>query len=171
MPKKFRFRLQPVLDQRERLEQDAQQKVAALEAERLTHEQGLRDIQRELLASREMLRTQLQRPGDGASLAGVRLQSNAILHVTIKAQRKAIELAGALKRLEEARKELIAASAARKAVQMLKDKAIAEHRSAVQKQEAAELDEMMVMRHGRHGAGAAGGLLLEDVPPHGADES
>ncbi len=48
MARKFRFRLQPVLAQRERLEQEKQVAVAALDRERLAIENKLREYQRSI---------------------------------------------------------------------------------------------------------------------------
>ena len=148
MPRRFQFRLQPVLEQRERIEQEQQRRVAEIESERLRHEQTLRTIQAELAQARDGLRARLQQPGAEAGFASVRWQANASLHTTIRAQRAAIELAGTLRRLESARAELLKATADRKAVQMLKDKRYAEFQTEMRRRESGELDELMVMRHG-----------------------
>ncbi len=149
MSRRFTFRLQPVLDQRARIEEREQLRVAEIEIQRISVESTLRQIQSDLVEAREEMRGQL-RAGDAASgLSGVRLQANASLHHTLKAQRAAIELAGVLSRLDVARKDLLKAAADRKAVQMLKDKRFAEHRAMLYKREATDLDELAVMRHGR----------------------
>lgn len=152
MSRRFHFRLQPVLELRERTEQQHQRRVAEIDTERLAHEQTLRGIQAELAQARESLRSRLKSPSADADVsegfAGVRLQANAALHCSLRAQRAAIELAGTLRRLDAARAELMKASADRKAVQMLKDKRRAEHAAADRKREASDLDELMVMRLG-----------------------
>src|SRR5690554_2548356 len=103
--RRFVFRLQPVLDQREREEEAAQLRVAAIERERLGLEQTLRQIQSELLAARAFLRTRLG--GDVAvasdlpvpsGMTGVRMLASESLNLTVRAQQTAIALAGVLKR-------------------------------------------------------------------------
>jgi flagellar FliJ protein len=167
MPRRFVFRLQPVLEQRERLEERAQLRVAEIERQRLGVEQTLKAIQTEVLDTRKVLRGGLHGgPGrTSGSMTDVRLAANQSLHLTVRAQRAAMELAGVLKRLELARAELLKASADRKAVQLLKDRAQDEFRREQLKREMAELDEMVVMRHGRADQLAAAGLA------EGSDES
>lgn len=159
MPAKFRFRLQPVLEMRERAEQQQQLRVAELESERLRLEEHLRAIQAELAGARRDLRDRLARPGEGGGIAAVRLQANTSLHTTLKAQRAAIELAGTLSRLTAARSDLRSAAAARQAVEKLKAKRQAEHSRMVRYAEDLDLDELTVMRHGRDDAQGALDLL------------
>jgi flagellar export protein FliJ len=157
MPRQFIFKLQPVLAQRERLEERAQLKVAELERQRLGVEQTLKVIQAELLDTRRFIRGGLfageasRRDSEQAvgGMAGVRLATNASLHLTVQAQRAAMELAGILKRLDMARADLLKATADRKTVQLLKDRAREMFQREQLKREMAELDEMAVMRHGR----------------------
>ena len=159
MPKRFIFKLQPVLDQREREEEKAQVAVAKIERERLACELSLSQTQREFIEVRSVLRarlhpsTQPAAPADPiaapAGMVGVRFVASASLQLTTRAQRTAMELAGILKRLDLARAELLRVTAARKAVQLLKDRAHQEHRRALLKRELAEIDELAVMRHGR----------------------
>jgi len=175
MARGFVFRLQPVLEQRERLEEQAQLRVAALERERLLGESVLRSIQAELLDTRRHLRAGLHptsqavagmspdapaRPG----LAGVRAAASASLHLAVRAQRAAMELAGTLKRLDSARAELLKVTADRKAVQLLKDRALEAFRREQLKREAAALDELVVMRHGRT-------VSMVALPGRGVDRS
>ena len=167
MPRRFVFRLQPVLDQRERIEERAQLLVAELERDRIRIEATLRAIQAELLETRAVLRAGLHRsavPGEsraeespmsGGGISAVRAAASASLHITVRAQRAAMELAGLLKRLEMARSELLRATADRKAVQLLKDRAIEQFRREQLKRELSELDEIVVMRHGRSEASLA----------------
>ncbi|MFN7022348.1 MAG: flagellar export protein FliJ [Phycisphaerales bacterium] len=152
MPAKFRFRLQPVLEMRERAEQREQLRVAEMESERMRLEERLRAIQSELADARRDLRDRLARPGEGGGLSAVRLQANTSLHTTLKAQRAAIELAGTLSRLSAARADLRSAAAARQAVEKLKAKRRAEHAEMVRHAEDHDLDELTVMRHRRDDA-------------------
>lgn len=161
MARRFVFRLQPVLEQRERLEEQAQLRVAAIERERLLGEAVLRSIQSELLDTRRYLRAGLHPTSQAApeaatdgpvGLAGVRAAASASLHLGVRAQRAAMELAGTLKRLESARADLLRAAADRKAVQLLKDRELEAFRREQLKREAAALDELVVMHHGRPGS-------------------
>jgi flagellar FliJ protein len=151
MPRRFVFRLQPVLEQRERIEERAQLRLAEIERQRLAIEQRLKAIQAELLDTRRLLRGGLH-GGEGQAPTGmndVRLAANHSLHLAVQAQRTVMELAGVHKRLEAARLELLKATADRKAVQLLKDRALEEFRREQFKRELTELDEIVVMRHGR----------------------
>lgn len=161
MARGFVFRLQPVLEQRERIEEQAQLRVAAIERERLLGESVLRSIQEELVDTQRCLRAGLHPSSapaaDAASAAevaasglhGVRAAASASLHLAVRAQRAAMELAGTLKRLDAARAELLRAAADRKAVKLLKDRAYEAYRREALMREAAALDELVVMRHGR----------------------
>ena len=143
--------------------------MAELERQRLGVEQSLKAIQAELLDTRRFIRGGLfggasPTANEGLSgLAGVRLATNASLHLTVQAQRSAMELAGILKRLDAARTDLLKATADRKAVQLLKDRAHEAHRREQLKREMAELDEMTVMRHGREAALGTRALDARDL--------
>lgn len=144
MPK-FRFALQAVLDQRERVEQQKQRVVADLEGQRAVVEGKLRGFQRaisqEKLDQREKLRA-----GD---VAGARGQAAAIVKLAAAAQRAVLELAGVHKRLEGARADLLEAAKRRKAVELLRERRQEEWRMALERRENAEMDELAVMRAGR----------------------
>ena len=65
MAAKFRFRLQPVLDQRERVEQAKQLRVAELERERIVVEEKLRRCQSDIQDAKLDLRMRLGGGGSG----------------------------------------------------------------------------------------------------------
>lgn len=166
----FRFRLDPVLDQRRRREREAQVGVARLESERAAAESRLRAIQREFDDVRAELRQALggarhalaAAPATTAQASGLvtaRALSFDSLHLTRRAQAAAIEMAGILRRQEVARAELLRAASARKAVTLLRERALELHRRELQRREAAELDELVVMRHGRESDGSAGSTI------------
>jgi flagellar export protein FliJ len=124
MAGKFRFRLQVVLERRERLEREKQIVVARLERERLEVEEKLRGLQRAISESGSEMRSQL---GGGqmrgaVSIQEVRLQAGASLHLATRARLVALELAGVYQRLERAREELLKAARARRAVELLKER-------------------------------------------------
>lgn len=142
----FRFKLEPVLEQRRRIEEQQQRCVAEVERERLALEERIRAYARAIAQEQEDLRRQLTLGGD---LRAARLQANASLDLTNKANRTVLELAGVHKRLDAARLRLLEAMTRRKAMEVLRDRAEQAYREEQKRREAGELDELMVMRHGR----------------------
>ncbi|KAA0216643.1 MAG: hypothetical protein DYG94_08985 [Leptolyngbya sp. PLA3] len=142
----FRFKLEPVLEQRRRIEEEEQRAVAEVERIRLALEERIRAYARAITQEREDLRRQLTLGGD---LRAARLQANASLDLTNKANRAVLELAGVHRRLDAARLRLLEALTRRKAMEVLRDRAEQAWRDEQKRREAAELDELMVMRHGR----------------------
>jgi flagellar protein FliJ len=142
---KFRFALQAVLDQRERVEQQKQRIVADLEGQRAMVEGRLREFQRAITQEKGDQRAKLQ----GGDVAGARGQAAAIVKLAAAAQRAVLELAGVHKRLETARADLLEAAKRRKAVELLRERRHEEWRLDLERREAAELDELAVMRAGR----------------------
>lgn len=165
---KFRFRLEPVLEQRRREEERAQRAVAALERERLGVEDELRAAHAGLRACKQDLRDALAASAGEAApgvatidLRGVRMQSAASFRLFGDAQRLALRLAGASQRAEAARRELLRATTDRKAVELLREKRYEEWKRAIEKREAEATDELAVMRFRR----AEPALGAEDVAP------
>jgi flagellar FliJ protein len=142
---KFRFALQAVLDQRERVEQQKQRGVAEVEAQRAVIEGRLRELQRAITQEKAEQGAKL-RTGD---VAGARGQAAAIVKLAAAAQRTVLELAGVHKRLEAARADLLEATKRRKAVELLRERRFEEWRLDLERREAAETDELAVMRAGR----------------------
>ena len=91
----------------------------------------------------------------GVALHAVKMQANASLHLVARAQQAVLELAGVHKRLDAARIELLSATTARKAVELLRDRRYQQWKHEQARKEAAESDELNVMRHGRHKEDAA----------------
>lgn len=150
---KFVFELESVLEQREREERVRMKAVGELEAQRLAVEARAGEIQAGLRAGREEWRAALSGGGDGAGaaslqLVGVRLAANASLHGVVELQRAAIDLAGLGERLKRARAELLRATVARKAVELLKRRRYEAWKRERDRRENAELDDLVVMRHG-----------------------
>ena len=145
---RFVFRLESVLEQRRGAERAAQRVVAALERHRLDLEASLRDIQGQIVREKEDLREHLSgAPGTGpVQMRHVRLQAGASLRLVGKAHHAAIQLAGVLARLDGARRELMAATTRRKAVETLRERRLAAWKHAESRREAASLDELNVMR-------------------------
>ncbi|GAB4382836.1 MAG: hypothetical protein Kow0022_01260 [Phycisphaerales bacterium] len=142
----FRFRLEPVLEQRRLAEEQEQRNVAMIERERIALEERIRAYARAIAQEQDDLRRQL---AEGGNLWAARLQANASLDLTNKANRAVLELAGVHKRLDGARLRLLQAMTARKALETLRDREEERFRQEQKRRESAAIDELVVMRHGR----------------------
>lgn len=150
MPRRFVFSLEPVLEQRRRVEEEKLRAVAAVERERVGLEDRLRGLQRELSSARADLRDRLAGPiGAGGGIGAVRMQANASLRTTLEMQQCALSLAGVLRRLERARADLLAATTARKGVERLRERRHAAWRAEESRREVRELDELSTMHAAR----------------------
>lgn len=145
---KFRFKLQPVLEQRKREERDKQQVVAGFERERVALEARIRMCQQMMIDERTTL-SQALSGGQRVDLQAVKMQAGASLKHNFEAQRTVLELAAVFKKLEAARVELAQAATRRKAVELLRDQQLEEHKREEAMREARDLDELSVMRFSR----------------------
>ena len=117
-----------------------------METARRRLEDGLRRRQSQIGEARSQLRGRLEGRIDASSLRG---QANASLAEMRDAQRVVLELAGIHRRLETLREGLRAASRARRAVEILKERRFEAWRREEDRREQAELDEMAVIRGSR----------------------
>jgi len=147
---RFVFKLEPVLEHRRRLERERQMEVAKIEAGRVSLEGRIKEIQGRIEAGRGELRTSL---GGGGSrmlapvaVAAARLSAHSSLHGLVLLQRVAIELAGLHARLNLARRALLAAATARKAVEVIRERQLEAWKAEVKWKEERMADDMMVMR-------------------------
>lgn len=145
---RFVFQFEAVLTQRRSEERRAQLAVAAVERDRERVEEYIRECQRGVMAARADLREHLVE-GTRVNLHAVRLQAGASLSLVGRAQRAVLELAGVHKRLDAARLDLLRAAIRRKAVEALRERRREAWLAEQKRREAAELDELMVMRAGR----------------------
>lgn len=144
MPR-FRFHLQPVLDQRQRAEDRCRLAVATLERQRLDIERAIRACQDGIAHERGELRRYLAGGEGPVPLRDARLQAAAGASLDARARQEVLRLAGLCKRLEAARSELLAATAARKAVELLRERRLDAWRCEQSRLEAAAVDELAVM--------------------------
>jgi len=148
---KFVFNLEAALELRRRVERERQLAVARLEQGRVTLEDRVRTVQQRLVRERDDMRALLG-PGSAGigrvSVASVRLQATAGLHGLAELRTLAVELAGVLKRLELARNQLTQAAVARKAVEKLRQQRFERWKREQDHREAAELDDLTLMRAG-----------------------
>jgi flagellar FliJ protein len=146
---RFRFRLQPVLDQRERDEREKQVVVAELERDRLALESRIRMCQQMMVDERATLSMALA-TGQRVDLKAVKMQAGASLNHNFEAQRTVLELAGVFHRLQSARNELAQAAASRKAIELLRDQQREAFQRELDQRESHDLDELSVMRYARN---------------------
>ncbi len=140
MPR-FVFKLEPVLNLREREEREHQRAVAVLERERMRLEAFIRECQRASRAERAVLRDALAE-GGRVDLWPVRMQAAAAGELTARAARAAVELAGLTRRIEQARTLLIEATKRRRAMELLKERRLEEWRRTEAKAEFLLVDEI-----------------------------
>lgn len=140
--KRFRFRLQRVLDVRERVRDEARQELVAKNAARDEAIRILRQLQAELLR---------EHVTEGGTYSASDLLMVGDYHVRLKAQIELQEgvVAQAEAEANEAKEKYVAASKDAKSIEMLKDKRLVEYKEAVLKEEGAELDELTVQRYGK----------------------
>lgn len=141
----FRFRLAPVLTQRERAERDRMLMVADLEREKIQLENRIRAAQNRIVAGRQAMADSLS--GGRVELGDARLQAGATLRDDQQARRAVLELAGVMRRLEGARAELIEAAARRRAIELLRDRDQSRFNAERDRKENNALDDLIVMRH------------------------
>ena len=146
---KFRFRLQPVLRQRELAERDEQLKVAAVESQRLQLEERLRMCQQRIEFEQNTLNSLVS--ASAVNPQDARSQSAAILVAKSEAQQLAVELAAVYKRLEAARRKLGEAAKHRRSMELLRDNHLAAWRQELNASEDRSMDELAVLRAARKG--------------------
>lgn len=150
---RFRFRLQPVLRQRELAERDERLAVAAIERERLALEDRLRAAQCAIEEEQRALSAIVGAPG--VNPAHARAQAASILRARAQADRVARELAIVYRRLERARGELAQAAMRRRSMELLRDRQREVFRRDESRKEDGAIDELAVMRAARSGGGEA----------------
>lgn len=155
----FVFELESVLKARAAAERQKQIALGEIERDRVAIEDDIRRIQQCIAAEKAELRDALSGVGGAAvDVRGVRLQANASLRLILAAQQAVLRLAGVHKRVEAARRELLEAARARKAVEMLKERRREAWLTEQRRLEAMALDELAIMRASR-----AGGALETGV--------
>ena len=152
MARRFKFTLQPVLEQRKRMEEEKQQVVAARQRELDFSESEMRRLNDEFRISSESLRTS-HRSFDGESLrmhyAHLQFLDRAITaQIRVVAERRVA--------LDRARGDLLEASKERKVVEKLKERRHEAFLAEELRIEQNELDDGNARRFGR--AAGVGGI-------------
>jgi len=146
--KTFRFKLDPVLQLREREEQACLRIVASIDRERVALEDRLRSTQHVLVDSKSEWSGELTGELD---ITALRTRAHASLHAVRQAQELAIQLAGVHQRLQRARATLSEAIRRRRAIELLRDQAFEAWRREEDRRETAELDDITSKRPGHDG--------------------
>lgn len=144
---RFRFKLRPVLRQREIVEREHQLRVASIERDRLSLEAELREIQRRIELEQQELNRLVQSGRVDPMLA--RQQGGTIASTQAHAQRLAVQLAGVYRRLEQARKMLAQVAMQRRSMELLRDQQAERWRREQNRAEDQAMDELVVLRAGR----------------------
>lgn len=139
MAARFRFPLDPLLRLRQRSEEAAQRVVADLERQRREVEEVLRDHQRRMESGRQAARAVLVGSVD---LRAVRGEAQAALHLMRRTNQLVLHLAGLHKRLEQARAMLTERRRERRALELLREKRLAEWRAELTWREQVVLDDL-----------------------------
>lgn len=142
---KFRFELEAVIKQRAAAERAKQLGLAQAELERASIEDEIRACQRGIDDEKGAVRDALL-PGRAVCVRVARMQVSASLRFMVRAQRAAIRLAGAMKRVDRARAELLAATTAKKAVEKLRERRYEAWLAEQNARENAAIDELSVIR-------------------------
>ncbi|MEM7227923.1 MAG: flagellar FliJ family protein [Planctomycetota bacterium] len=137
--KRFSFRLDPVLQLRRRTEEQHLRTVATIEQERRKLEDQLRGQQSRITQSKSAWSASLIGPLDMHTL---RSQAHGSLDAVRTAQQLAIQLAGVHRRLRDAREQLNEAIRARRAIELLRDKAMETWQAEGERAETAMLDDV-----------------------------
>jgi flagellar FliJ protein len=140
--KRFRFRLQRVLDVRERMRDEARQELVVKNAARDEAQRVLAELEQSALQSTVK---------EGGTYSASDLLMLGDYHARLKREIAYQEevVARAEAEAEEARAKYVAASQDAKSIEMLKQKRLVEYRDEALKQEGADIDELTVQRHGR----------------------
>lgn len=146
MSARFVFDLQAVLEQRSRAERNAQGLLASVQQERRAIEDQLANLRRLVEAERSVARDLMV---GRVSARSLREHVAGELGADRRARALALKLAGVQRRIDKARDLLKQASIQREAIEMLRDRRLAEWKQGLEKAERLELDDLMVMRRGR----------------------
>jgi flagellar protein FliJ len=142
--RKFRFKLQAVLDQRSRREDVLQVELGEVRREEATELARLADLHTKLSATcSELERLKVGKLEDYRQLD----EYAQVLRDDIKVQDLTIE--AVRERLEAKRVEVVEAMKARKVIEALRDKQERDHISATARAEQGALDEMASLRYAR----------------------
>lgn len=143
---KFVFKLEPVLKQRQMIEDQKQRELAKLIRHRMIFHNQLRSIQGELSDSKRQLsdglvgNVDMTRVSQFARFSG---QSQVRAHTIVR------QLAGLETRITDAQKQLVEAMRQRKALDLLRDKQYQAWKRTQLRREASRLDDLATQSYTR----------------------
>jgi len=148
--KRFRFRLQTLLDQRKAREEKLLWELSDLQREELREIERLHGLERILRKARESIEEALSSLCSGGFAILPVVQRDEFAKATrddIRVQELTIEAVG--RRVEAKRVEVVKAMQDRKVLEALKDKQEREYIVSMARQEQNQLDEMATVRYAR----------------------
>jgi len=148
----FRFRFQSVLDHRRLVEEQRQRELAICLRRKAELEDLLRQTQQTLRGNKQQLAESLIGHVDMSQLGGYARYAS---HMTVRGMDVVRRIAAASNQAEEARARLLDATKRVKALELLRDRELAQWKKARKKAEAAHLDEVAVQQHARRQRSAA----------------
>ncbi len=148
----FKFKLNPLLKHRQRIEDDKQRRLAQLLRQKLILETQLRNQQQSITDDKHRLGRALVGHVDVDS---IRRHAAHSTRMSINAQSIAFRLFELTKRIDLARAELIEATRQRRAIELLRDKQERRWRIEIERRQTAELDELATQAYARGGEEAA----------------
>lgn len=142
----FRFRFQAVLDHRKLVEEQRQRELAICLRHKAELENLLRQTQQTLRGNKQQLADALTGRIDMSQLGGYARYAN---HMTVKGMGVVRRIAAAEQQAEQARARLLEATKRVKALELLRDRELAQWKKQQRKAEDAQLDEVAVQQHAR----------------------
>ncbi len=143
MPRRFQFRLQPILRLRESLEKEAQRHLARMQdirREKEGHLDGLVQARTEAFLSRRAA------PGEIVDLEAWKATERFLVALDRRIAAAEEALAQAVQRVLEAREALLRAHVQHLSLLRLRDRRLEQHRLETLHEEAKEVDDMTVLR-------------------------
>jgi flagellar export protein FliJ len=150
---RFRFRFDPVLRQRRGAEDHCQRELAKVLRERLILQTQLGSMQQTITSSKHRLADGLVGAVDMARVGQFAGYSG---QVTQRAHAIVMRMAKLEGQIDEARSKLLAASQARKSMELLMERDLRNWRLEQHRREEAELDELSTQQFVRRAAGEVG---------------
>jgi flagellar FliJ protein len=151
-PKKFIFRLQTVLEVKERQEEEEKRKLADLMAWQKEDERILAAMKQKEAETKQRLKDK-QQAGEWIEVEELKRISYFLKKVAgdiVAQNNKLMEIA---RRIEEQREVLIKAAQERKTLEMLKEQHYHEYITEVEEEERKLLDELATLKYAREGYG------------------
>ena len=145
----FSFRYETVLRQRQAVEDMCQRGLAKLLRERMILQTQLRTMQQTISSSKRDLAEGLAGKVDLDQISGFARYSGQVTH---RGREIVARMSSLEKQIDEERRKLLDAMRARKALDLLRQRAFDQWRRDEQRREEAQLDELATQQFLRHGA-------------------